>query len=273
MTGSRGPLNSTVSWLVLALLCWSCSPPDGAKRQPADPVPDRVVPSNACENFASVLYEEVEPNESSPNQVAFESHRPGAKSGQGQIVVRGSASGCSNDGLYEWTGDRDVFAIELPCIGTPRFNLDWAGEGTDLDFNVFAPDVLATDFLVVDYESGMEPSECWRDAPFETFGRLEVSVLCWDGAPSDWELTISWDGGEGECPGDGDDDDSGEAADDTVEGDDDTAEGDDDTAEGDDDTAEGDDDSSGDDDDSIGDDDDSSGDDDDSSTEAGGSSR
>ena len=77
----------------------------------------------------------------------------------------------------------------------------------------------------MDYAAATEPSAEGSLAPIQTFGRLEVAVLCWDGAPTDWTFTIDWENSTG------DDDDSACDDDDSAGDDDDSAGDDDDSGE------------------------------------------
>jgi len=237
------------SVLVLAISCvpTSDTPVDDDDTAPVDDdddddddtVPtgddDDSVPLSlpTCEG-PTVWFAEVEPNngESKTDLNVI----PGQ---DGDLVVTGTASACSNDG-DTWTGDQDFFSVEYGCMGDATFTLEWTGTDNDLDYNVLAPAWSENDYAAVGYEYSTTSPE--QVSATGVGGPMFIQIMCWEGtAPQTWTFTIDWTSAPS-----GDDDDS--AAGD----DDDSAAGDDD-------------DSAGDDDDSAGDDDDSAaGDDDDS---------
>ena len=96
---------------------------------------DDSVPLNlpTCEG-PTVWFTETEPNDGETDKdlnVIFGE--------DGDLVITGNASACSNDG-NTWTGDQDFFSVEYGCMGDAAFTLEWTGTDNDLDYNVLAPD-------------------------------------------------------------------------------------------------------------------------------------
>jgi hypothetical protein len=223
---------------------------------------DDVTTLDECEG-PTIFFAETEPNEGE-DKTDFNV----IKKADGDVVITGSASVCSNDG-NGWTGDEDWFVVAFECGGMATYTLTWTGStNTDMDFNVFVPAADPDNLLAAGYEFGFDPLE--TDGPYAAGGEHQIGILCWEGASVNWEFTIDWDS----APGKGDDDDSVSDDDDTAVDDDDTAVDDDDTAVDDDDSATSDDDDTAvddddtatddDDDSAVSDDDDSVSDDDDS---------
>jgi hypothetical protein len=175
-----------------------------------------------------VTFDEVEPNSSGSTNII--SGENGTAFVHGDLIIRGTADTCSNDGL-NWTGDTESFGVNFLCVADAEFSLEWAGDSNDMDFRVRAPDWSEQNIPVTGYNFSKSSPEQAQVA--EIGGRMFIDIMCWDGdEPPDWTFTIHWSSPVG------DDDDSAGDDDDSAGDDDDSAGDDDDSAGDDDDSAE-----------------------------------
>ena len=170
-----------------------------------------------CEG-PTVWFTEVEPNDGETDKDL--NIIPGE---DGDLVITGTASTCSNDG-NTWTGDQDLFSVEYGCMGDATFTLEWTGTDNDMDYNVLAPDWSDEEYAAVGYEYSTDSPE--QATSTGVGGPMFIQVMCWEGAvPQDWTFTIDWTSAPA-----GDDDDSAGDDDDSAGDDDDSAGDDDDSA-------------------------------------------
>ena len=109
----------------------------------------------------------------------------------GDLVISGSMSVCSNDGKT-WTGDTDVFSVDYGCMGDATFTLTWTGTDVDMDYNVAALAWSDAEYAAIGYEFSTDPIEQMSNTGIG--GPMLIQVLCWEGSGSpEWTFTIDWD--------------------------------------------------------------------------------
>jgi hypothetical protein len=135
---------------------------------------------SACEGTPA-SFVEVEPNDAGTDVNVVTAQG-------GDLVISGTSELCSNDG-QTWTGDIDLFTVEYDCGGEVTFTLDWTGADNDLDFRVHAPMLSKEQSVASGINEGLESPE---SQTVNAGGPLEIAVLCWEGATTDWTFTVDW---------------------------------------------------------------------------------
>ncbi len=167
-------------------------------------------------------------DESEPNDWQGEDDVDYATPGGGDLTISGSID-CGNNG-EGYTGDADWFVVDFPCQEGARFNLDWSGSNSDLDFYVWTQTGDELTNSATAEMSGPVSSDAFAG------GRLFFLIACWEGSSTSYDFTVDWlpfgasgdDDDDATAPPDDDDDDVVSDDDDAVDDDDDAADDDDD---------------------------------------------
>ena len=99
----------------------------------------------------------------------------------------------------------DYFGIQTAGCGQPAtVSLDWVAPDTDLDVIVYEGTSLEVTLLqAMNYQPDTPPHE---EGTISLPADFIVLVHCWNGGPTEWELTLDWSS----TPARGDDDSAGD---------------------------------------------------------------